>query len=651
MSELERLRRRLERERAARREAEAIAERSTRELYDRQQELILLEAVAAASNESLDLHSALGLALERVCRHLDWPVGHAYVLEEDAGRLACAAVRYVADVDRYGEFARVTEGMAFSAGEGLPGRVLADAAPVWIEDVVVDPDFPRTAAAVAAGLHAAVAFPVWVDGRPAAVLECFSERVHRPAPELLRVLGQAGAQLARVVERTATEARLRHEATHDPLTGLPNRALCGDRLTQALALARRQDGARAAVALLDLDRFKEVNDTLGHHQGDRLLGEVGARLATTLRESDTIARLGGDEFGLVLPLIADEAGAVIAATRLQEALRAPFQLDGVLVQVDASIGIALYPDHGGDPQTLLRRADVAMYEAKRTHAGHQLYVPACDPYSPARLGMVAALRRGLDAGELLLHYQPKVGVADTALHGVEALVRWPDPERGLVPPAEFIPLAERTGLIKPLATYVLRAALAQTRCWLDAGMRIPVAVNIAVRSLLDVRFPAEVAALLAEADVPAELLELEVTESTMLGDPEQSLTVLNELSDLGVSISIDDFGTGYSSLAQLKRLPVHELKIDRGFVASMLRDDRDAFIVRSTIQLGHNLGLRVVAEGVEDSDTLRDLDALSCDTVQGYLIQRPVPADELTSWLLARLEARPRADRTDLAPA
>jgi diguanylate cyclase (GGDEF)-like protein len=449
----------------------------------------------------------------------------------------------------------------------------------------------------------------------------------------VRVLEQAGRQLARVFDRARTEAQLLHQASHDSLTELPNRVLFNDRLDQALAYARRQDSSRTAVLLLDLDRFKEVNDTLGHHQGDGLLREVGERLRGTLREADTIARLGGDEFALILPLVDDEAAAVRAAERLRAALAEPISLDGVQVQVDASIGIALYPDHGEDRETLVRQADVGMYEAKRTHAGHMVYAAEHDPYSPRRLGMVAALRAALEAGQLILHYQPKISVGTGEVRGVEALVRWPDPERGLVPPAEFIPIAESTGLIKPLTVFVLRAALTQARLWLDGGLEVPVAVNLAARSLLDAGFPDQVAQLLEEAQVAPELLELEVTETMMLEDPKRSLEVLTRLDAMGIALSIDDFGTGYSSLAQLKRLPVRSLKIDRGFVGSMCSDERDAFIVRSSIQLGHNLGLTVVGEGVEDSSTLVALGLLGCDNAQGYLIKRPCPADELTPWL------------------
>jgi diguanylate cyclase (GGDEF)-like protein len=387
------------------------------------------------------------------------------------------------------------------------------------------------------------------------------------------------------------------------------------------------------VAIIDLDRFKEVNDTLGHQAGDRLLIEAGRRLRRTLGASDTIARLGGDEFALILPRVRDGRDAAAVAARIAEALGDPVSLDGVLIQLDASVGIALHPDHGDDPGTLLRHADVAMYEAKRDQAGHLLYSTAYDPYSPDRLGLVAELRRALDDRALVLHYQPKVSVDGGVLHGVEALVRWPHATRGLIAPGEFIPLAEHTGLIRPLTVHVLELALAQCRRWLDDGLAIPIAVNISARSLLDEAFPDELAAQLHAAGVPPELLELEVTESSMLESPERARVLLDRLSAMGVAIAVDDFGTGYSSMAQLKALPVRRLKIDRGFIAAMGEDDRDAFIVRSAIQLGHDLGMAIVAEGVEDERTLQALHGLGCDAAQGFYIQRPVAPEQLADWL------------------
>jgi EAL domain-containing protein (putative c-di-GMP-specific phosphodiesterase class I) len=308
-------------------------------------------------------------------------------------------------------------------------------------------------------------------------------------------------------------------------------------------------------------------------------------------------------------------------------------LEGLALDVEASIGLAVYPDHGGDADELLRHADIAMYIAKETHAGFVLFDPRQDQHSPRRLALLGELRRGIEQGQLVLHYQPKVDAHPGQVLGVEALVRWQHPQHGLVPPDEFIPLAERTGLIAPLTHYVLDAALCQCRVWRQAGHELSVAVNVSARRLLDLEFPDEVASLLARWHVPARLLVVEITESAIMTDPQHALQVLSRLYDMGVQVAIDDFGTGYSSMAYLKNLPVHELKIDRSFVAQMTSSNRDAIIVRSTVDLGRNLSLRVVAEGVEDQGTWRELDALGCDVVQGYYISRPVPADDLLSWL------------------
>jgi diguanylate cyclase len=336
---------------------------------------------------------------------------------------------------------------------------------------------------------------------------------------------------------------------------------------------------------------------------------------------------------VLLPRIATGEGAVAVAKKLQAALEEPFQLDGLTVDVEASIGVALYPDHGNDPEELLQRADIAMYRAKETHAGYMLFDPKQDQHSPKRLALLGELRRALEQRQLLLHYQPKVAAHTGQILGVEALVRWQHPDHGLLGPGEFVPLAERTGLIVPLTHYVLDEALRQCRQWRDAGHELPVAVNVSARRLLDLEFPDEVGDLLARHQVPARLLVVELTESTIMADPIHALEILGRLNAMGVELSIDDFGTGYSSMAYLKNLPVHELKVDRSFVSQMLRNSSDAVIVHSTVDLGRNLGLRVVAEGVENSLTLQQLDLLGCHAVQGYHISRPVDAGELTAWL------------------
>ena len=426
---------------------------------------------------------------------------------------------------------------------------------------------------------------------------------------------------------------LRRQALHDGLTGLPNRSLLSDRAGQAIRHADR-DGTVAALLLLDLDRFKEVNDTLGHHHGDQLLVQVADRLRTTLRQVDTVARLGGDEFAVLLPRITNAEGAVAVARKVRAALAEPFLLNGLSLEVEASIGVTIYPEHGHDAAELLQHADIAMYQAKQTHAGFVLFDPAThDQHSATRLTLLGELRRAIEQGQLPLHYQPKVDAHTGRVLGVEALVRWQHPVQGLIPPDDFIPLAESTGLIGPLTDYVLDAAVHQCHDWRLAGHHLSVAVNVSTRRLLDLTFPDKVAAVLAAWNVPAELLIIEITESAIMSDPAHALEVLNRLNTMGVQVAIDDFGTGYSSMEYLKALPVHELKVDRSFVGQMTSNDRDAVIVRSTVDLGRNLGLRVVAEGVEDGATWEQLDALGCDAIQGYHISRPVPPEDFISWL------------------
>jgi diguanylate cyclase len=424
-------------------------------------------------------------------------------------------------------------------------------------------------------------------------------------------------------------------ALHDPLTELPNRLLFHDRVHQALLHARRS-GSRAAVILLDVDRFKELNETLGHHTGDALLFEVASRLTDTLRSSDTVARLGSDEFAVLLPRVEDDLSAAAAAIKMREALAVPLPVEGMTVEIEATAGIALYPDHGEDPESLLQRAEVAMRSARRSSVGHELYAAARDEFSPGRLRLVAELRNGIDAGELELHYQPKVRLSDDAVVGVEALVRWNHPEHGLMGPDEFIPLAEHTGLIRPLTLRVLETALDQCAAWRAAGLELGVSVNFSARNLTDPELPRHVKRLLEERGLPPKMLEIEVTEDAVMADPKRAREVLMRLDAMRVWLAMDDFGTGYSSLAHLKQLPITTLKVDRSFVTSMESDEDDAAIVRSTIALARNLGLRVVAEGVESEAALTELRELGCDFAQGYHLTRPLPAGELERWVRER---------------
>lgn len=426
-----------------------------------------------------------------------------------------------------------------------------------------------------------------------------------------------------------------HQALHDPLTGLPNRLLFGERIGQAIRQAQR-NGKALAVAIMDLDRFKEVNDSLGHMAGDQLLRAVAERVAASVRASDTVARLGGDEFGLLVPDLADESALLRVIERIRSSLERPVYVQSLPVAVEASIGIAIFPDNGADPAILIQRADVAMYESKRSTAEFSFYDERSHELDLGRLTLVAELRRALADRELTLYYQPKAALATGQISSVEALLRWQHPERGLVYPDAFIPIAQETGLIGPLSLYVIEEALRQGRLWLEQGLELMIAVNLSTRNLLDSEFPRRVAELLERSGMSASSLELEVTESAMLANPTRAKMVMSELSELGIRLSIDDFGTGFSSLAYLRQLPVDEIKIDRSFVLGMSNGGDDDAIVRSTIDLGRNLGLDVVAEGVETQADWNRLRTLGCQIAQGYYLSRPVPPAELSSWLRAR---------------
>jgi diguanylate cyclase (GGDEF)-like protein len=432
---------------------------------------------------------------------------------------------------------------------------------------------------------------------------------------------------------------LEHRAFHDSLTGLPNRVMFVDRVEDALTVARRERQT-LAIMLMDLDRFKEINDTFGHHCGDQLLSEVGQHLCRALRSKDTVARLGGDEFAVLAPIIAGQLGAVALAERAAHEVRCTHTVAGVEVDVDASIGIALFPLHGNNVDELLRCADVAMY-ASKARGVPTVYAVEHDHHSADRLALGAQLRRAIVHGEIVVHYQPKADFATGEITGVEALVRWEHKERGLLGPDLFIPLAEQTGLIRPLTTYVLNSALEQCKHWRTSGRMLSVAVNITGRDLLDQRFAEEVKDLLLKWKVPPSSLELEITENTVLTDPTRARSILATLGELGVRLAIDDFGSGNSSLGYLKRLPISVLKIDKSFVLQMHTNDDDAAIVRSTIDLGHNLGLKVVAEGVSSVSAWNRLRLLGCDVAQGYYLGKPVSGTAI-SRLLAE-ENRPGA--------
>jgi len=442
-----------------------------------------------------------------------------------------------------------------------------------------------------------------------------------------------GMTIGGFVSRRATrQARqLAAQAMYDPLTGLANRSLLHDRLEHEIERSRR---ARTSfgVVLMDLDRFKEVNDTLGHDVGDELLREVGRRLKETVRAQDTVARLGGDEYVVLVHGLTPD-GVPAISNKLLAALDKPFHWQNQSIDIGASLGVSLYPSQCSDASGLLRCADIAMYVAKRSGKGYAVYAPEQAHTSRSDLSLKSELREAIQSDQLSLHYQPQIDHRSRCVIGVEALVRWNHPLRGFLAPDQFIPLAEDAGLIGPLTHWVLRTALKQLKTLHRQGHALTMAVNLSARNLHDMELPASILALLAESGVAPKNLILEITESAVMANPSDGLTILTELDRMGVTLAIDDFGTGYSSLAYLKRLPVDELKIDKSFVTDMEENDNDAVIVRSTIDLAHNLGLKVTAEGVETQAAWDTLEILGCDCSQGYFMGRPMPADKLGAWL------------------
>jgi diguanylate cyclase (GGDEF)-like protein len=455
-------------------------------------------------------------------------------------------------------------------------------------------------------------------------------------------LGLLWAALYRIVARASRRLRRQSEenyslARHDQLTGLPNRMLFLERVAEALRREQPHRGA-AAVLLFDLDRFNEINNTLGTPIGDYVLCEVGRRLRSQLGDDTLVARLGADEFALLCPWTKGVPGALAVAAAAQSSLEAPIALEGVALNVEASIGIAVMREHAEDLDALLRRADVALARAKAHFSRVEVYSPAYDGFDATQLMLLGQVRLGLERGEFILHYQPKVDLQTKRITGVEALLRWQHPEHGLLAPLKFIPLIEQTALVGPVTLYVITEALRQMSCWRELGLRLGISVNLSARNLVESELPAQIESLLEEHAIPADQLTVEVTESATLVDPERADRVLSALRASGVAVSIDDFGTGNASIEYLARLPANEIKIDKSFITDISDDGRAEAIVRSTIDLARNLELSVVAEGIETEAVLDRLAALGCDTGQGYVISRPLPADQLTLLLLNDLE-------------
>ncbi len=451
--------------------------------------------------------------------------------------------------------------------------------------------------------------------------------IRGPIGEAVRISGS----VTDVTERKAQQATIEHLALHDSLTNLPNRALLSDRLENSIQLATRQN-TYLALLVMDLDRFKDINDTLGHQVGDMLLQQVGTRLQRILRPVDTVARLGGDEFAILLP-VTDATYANHISQKIILSMKKAFELGQHSLYVGGSLGIAIFPQDGHDAETLIQHAEVAMYLAKRSNTVCAFYDASQDRHTVTRLELEKDLHEAIDNNSLELYYQPQFDLRLNRMVGVEALLRWRHPQRGMIPPDEMIPIAEQTGLIKPLTMWVLNTALRQCQLWRQENIYLNVAVNLSVWNLQDPTLVDELKTMLATWDLPASNLELEITESAMMADPNRALEVLTNLDAMGVRLAVDDFGTGFSSLAYLKKLPVHSLKIDKSFVMGMEKEENDATIVRSTIDLAHNLGLSVVAEGVENEETLKILGDQGCDVAQGYYLGRPLSLPDLMKFI------------------
>ena len=605
--------------------------RATRELAESRQALL-------QSNENLRLLNSFS---DRLQASLDVEriAGETIGLLTTIARVERIAI-YV--VDPGGSRLRLVSAQGFSAtmmeqGSSLPmqgslsGIALRDGKLVALNDFAGDsrPEPTLKRMLLDLGLTSAIVVPVYCRGLALGTINLMFAGPHGYSPCDLDTLASVGNTVGLAIANARHIADLDYQATHDALTQLPNRVLL-HREFEREVLQRSADGAGAALLLLDLDRFKEVNDSLGHQVGDQLLREIGRRLGEALAEHPClICRLGGDEFAVLLPMVRRSAAALQLGRELVVALARPFTLDELTLQVGASAGVALYPDDGADSHALLRAADVAMYAAKCSAAGVALYDPALDTNTPERLVLISDFGRALQEQQLLLHYQPKFDLQARRMVGFEALVRWEHPRRGLLYPVAFIPMIELTDAIQELTLQVLDMALRQQRSWRDQGLEYSVAVNLSARNLLNHQCVSKLEELLTQHHADPEMLELEITETALMHDPQSAAVLLNRIAALGVRLSIDDFGTGYSSLSYLRRLPISALKIDRSFVSDMVRDEQSAVIVRSTIGLAHNLNLQVIAEGVEDAATLVMLRDMGCDQAQGYFISRPLPAEQV----------------------
>ncbi len=609
-----------------RKKAQAELAHSRQELVERNRSLQLVNELSRRLHGKLEVGAILDTATRALLSVSGATDAAAFLLDESGQTLTVASA-----FGPHADVGRLIPSIPLSAT--LSGRALVERRLMLSTDFATDERMhPQVKAFLLQhGVQAALMIPLFHGEKSFGTIDLAFTRGREFSQLELETLEAIGNTVSLALLNARQVHELEHLAQHDPLTGLPNRLLLHREFDRAVH--GRQASPSAALILLDLDRFKEINDTLGHHAGDKVLQHIARRLKSTLAgRAFLLCRLGGDEFAVALPG-ADIDTARSVAEQLLLALRAPFQIENMPLEVGASLGIAAYPEDGADSHALLRSADVAMYAAKRSSSGVAVYSRRLDLHTPERLAMMVELGPAIREGQLRLHYQPRLDLHGGRVIGVEALVRWQHPQRGLLPPDKFLPLAEMGESIHFLTQEVLRLALAQQQQWKRQGKAYAVAVNLSARNLSDDRCVQVIEHLLQDYGVGPGELELEITETALMHDPEGAVALLNRVAALGVRLSVDDYGTGYSSLSYLRRLPIQTLKIDRAFVQDMVRNEQDAIIVRSTIALAHNLDLKVVAEGVEDAATLAMLRGMGCDQAQGYYLSKPKAWDELESWL------------------
>lgn len=589
-------------------------------------------AITRVLTEAETLAEAIPRIIQTICEAMAWHCGARWQRDKETGLLRCVEFWGI-DTPAIREFmaenAKWVMKPELTPGRGLVRRVYSTGQPVWIADLSQEKDLLRAPLVIKAGLHGAFGFPLLLGDEVLGVMEFFHRDIREPDDMLKQVAHSIGSQIGQFMARKQAEERVRRLAHYDELTGLPNRSMFNQRLNHALAQAQRHDKP-LAILFIDLDRFKNINDTLGHEAGDRVLKEVAERLRGCLRESDTVGRLGGDEFVVLVEELPHPVHIAAVAQKILAAVARPFILDAQEFHLTASIGISTYPADGADIHILLKNADISMYRAKEQGKNnYQFYSAQMNVHTIERLTLESNLRRALKHNEFLLHYQPKVDIRSGRITGMEALVRWQQPAKALILPAQFIPLAEETGLIVPIGEWVLKTACAHNKSWQEHGLPpLSVAVNLSARQFAHETLLQDVARALSETRLDPAALELEITESMVMHNPEHAVKLLTKLKAMGIHLSIDDFGTGYSSLNHLKRFPIDSVKIDHSFIQDLPGDGDSAAITWAIIAMAHCLGLKVTAEGVETEEQLRFLCAHECDEMQGYYFSRPLPEDE-----------------------